>query len=70
MTFLVHVVSKERISVNSKKIEVVQNWPRPTSMTEIHSFLGLTGYYRWFVKDFSKMVAPLTRLTQKQVKFQ
>ncbi|XP_017974493.1 PREDICTED: uncharacterized protein LOC108661571 [Theobroma cacao] len=56
--------------VNPKKIEVVEKWPRPTSVMEIHSFLGLAIYYRWFVKDFSRLATPPTRLTQKNVKFQ
>ena len=69
VAFLGHVVSKDGIQVNSKKIEAVADWPRPATVTEIRSFLGLAGYYRRFVKDFSKIVAPLTRLTQKNVKF-
>ena len=64
-----HVVSKDGISVDPKKIEAVRDWDRPTTVTEIKSFLGLTGYYKRFVENFSKIVAPLTRLTQKNVKF-
>ena len=52
-----------------KKIEAIIDWPRPTTVTEIRSFLGSAGYYRRFMKDFSKIAAPLTRLTQKNVKF-
>ena len=70
VAFLGHVVSKDGIKVDPKKIEAVQKWARPTSATEIHSFLGLAGYYRRFVPDFSKVAAPLTRLTQKAVKYQ
>nr|XP_016499759.1 PREDICTED: uncharacterized protein LOC107818285 [Nicotiana tabacum] len=51
--------------VDLKKTEVVQKWPRPTSPTEIRSFLGLAGYYRRFVQDFSRIAALLTKLTQK-----
>ena len=69
MAFLGHVVSKDDIQVDPKKIEAVIAWPRPTTVAEVRSFLGLTGYYRRFVKDFSKIAAPLTRLTQKNVKF-
>ncbi|WMV37363.1 hypothetical protein MTR67_030748, partial [Solanum verrucosum] len=53
-----------------KKIEAVQNWPRPTSPIDIRSFLGLAGYYRRFVKGFSSIASLLTKLTQKTVKFQ
>ena len=55
--------------MDSQKIEAVSEWPRPTTMMEIISFLGLTGYYRRFVQDFSKIAAPMTRLTQENAKF-
>ena len=69
VAFLGHVVSKDDIQVDPKKIEAIIDWPRPITVTEVKSFLGLVGYYRRFVKDFSKIAAPLTRLTQKNVKF-
>ena len=55
--------------MDPKKIEAFIVWPRPTSVTEVRSFLGLVGYYRRFMKDFSKIAAPLTKLSQKNVKF-
>ncbi|KAH0695075.1 hypothetical protein KY285_022172 [Solanum tuberosum] len=70
VAFLGHIVSGDGIKVNTRKIEAVQNWPRSTSPTEIRSFLGLAGYYRRFVKGFSSIASPLTKLTQKTVKFQ
>jgi len=58
------------LRVDNQKIEAVKNWPRPTTPTEIHSFLGLVGYYRRFVEGFSSIAAPLTKLTHKETKFQ
>ena len=70
VSFLGHVISKEGVRVDPKKVEAASNWPRPTNVTEIRSFLGMAGYYRRFVKDFSRISAPLTRLIRKQVKFE
>ena len=70
VAFLGHVASKDGISVDPKKVESVVEWNRPNSVTEIHSFLGLAGYYWRFVEGFSHLAIPLTRLTQKGVKFE
>ncbi|PKU68675.1 putative mitochondrial protein [Dendrobium catenatum] len=69
ISFLGHMVSDEGILVDPQKIQAVANWPRPTTIFEIHSFLGMAGYYRKFVKGFSQISIPLTRLTQKSVAF-
>ena len=70
VVFLGHVVSKEDIMVDPKKIEAVRDWVRLASITEIQSFLGFAGYNRWSVEGFSSIASPLTRLTQKEVVFQ
>ncbi|CAN4091742.1 unnamed protein product [Withania somnifera] len=56
-------------TVDPVKIRAVRNWPRPTTITEIRSFVGPAGYYRRFVEGFSSITAPLTRLTRKNVAF-
>ncbi|XP_052197382.1 uncharacterized protein LOC127804547 [Diospyros lotus] len=70
VAFLGHIISAEGIAVDPAKIEAVQKWQAPNTIGEIRSFLGLAGYYRRFVEGFSKISAPLTRLTQKEVKFE
>ncbi|KAF8054210.1 hypothetical protein N665_1335s0001 [Sinapis alba] len=65
--FLGHRVSEQGVSADPEKIAVVEGWPRPTTASEIRSFLGLAGYYRRFVKGFSSIAKPLTKLTGKDV---
>ncbi|TYK26572.1 putative Retrotransposon protein [Cucumis melo var. makuwa] len=65
-----HVVSANGVSVNPQKVVAVVNWERPASATEVRSFLGLAGYYRRFVEDFSRLTLPLTALTRKNAKFE
>ena len=56
--------------MDPEKVEVVMNWKRPKSVFNIRNFLGLVGYYKRFIEDFSQLVAPMTRLTQKEVRFE
>ena len=63
-------MSVSSVSVDLEKVEAVMSWERPKSIFKIHSFLGLAGYYRRFIEDFSRLAAPMTRLTRKEVKFE
>ncbi|GKA28040.1 putative reverse transcriptase domain-containing protein [Tanacetum coccineum] len=67
--FLGHVVNQNGIHVDPGKIEAVKNWEAPTSPTGVRSFLGLAGYYRRFIANFSRIAKPLTLLTQKNKKY-
>nr|XP_043639059.1 uncharacterized protein LOC122610129 [Erigeron canadensis] len=67
--FLGHVVNKDGIKVDPNKIEAVEKWRRPETPTEIRQFLGLTGYYRRFIENFSRIAQPLTLLTHKDRSF-
>nr|GEZ61849.1 putative reverse transcriptase domain-containing protein [Tanacetum cinerariifolium] len=65
VAFLGHIVSAEGIMMDPAKVEAITKWPRPTSVTEVRSFLGLAGYYRRFVDGFSRLALPLTKLMRK-----
>ncbi|GJW09631.1 putative nucleotidyltransferase, ribonuclease H, partial [Tanacetum coccineum] len=67
--FLGHVIDSEGIHVDPAKIESIKDWESPKTPTEIRQFLGLAGYYRRFIEGFSKIAKPMTKLTQKSVKF-
>ncbi|GJS48024.1 putative reverse transcriptase domain-containing protein [Tanacetum coccineum] len=69
VAFLGHIVSAEGITMDPAKVEAITKWPRPTSVTEVRSFLGLAGYYRRFVEGFSRLALPLTKLMRKGEKF-
>ncbi|GJX17986.1 putative reverse transcriptase domain-containing protein [Tanacetum coccineum] len=63
--FLGHVIDSSGVHVDPAKIEAIKNWAAPTTPTEVRQFLGLAGYYRRFIKEFSLISKPLTKLTQK-----
>nr|GEX02729.1 putative reverse transcriptase domain-containing protein [Tanacetum cinerariifolium] len=67
--FLGHVIESQGIHVDPAKIESIKDWASPKLLMEIHQFLGLAGYYRRFIEGFSKIAKPMTKLTQKKVKF-
>jgi len=68
--FLGHIVAKDGISVDPAKVEASVNWPRPTNISEVRSFLGIVDYYRRFVEGFSKLTLPITKLLRKTTKFE
>ncbi|WVZ58161.1 LOW QUALITY PROTEIN: hypothetical protein U9M48_008462, partial [Paspalum notatum var. saurae] len=69
VSFLGHILSEKGVAVDPGKVESVLNWKQPESVSEIRSFLGLAGYYRRFIKDFSKTAKPMTSLTKKNAKY-
>jgi hypothetical protein len=69
IVFLGHIVSKEGIWPDPGKIDVVQRFPEPTTITNVRSFLGLTRYYRKYIKGYSRIAGPLFELTKKDVVF-
>ena len=64
-----HVVSSRGIEVDKAKIEIIQSLPYPTNVWEVRAFLGHAGFYRRFIKDFSKIASPLCKLLAKDVEF-
>jgi hypothetical protein len=70
VAFLGHIISTGGVSVDPGKVKDVLNWMPPATVSEIRSFLELAGYYRWFIKDFSKIAKPMTKLVEKNKAFE
>lgn len=68
--FLGHTVTKDGVLPNEDKIKIIREWPIPKNVKEIRQFLGTLGYYRRFIKDFAKLVKPLTNLLRKDTEFE
>ena len=69
LEYLGHAVGKDGIKVDPRKIETVTTWARPNDVSQLRSFLGLSNYFRRFFQGYSTLVAPLTHLTRKDVKY-
>ena len=70
MSFLGHLVSSSGVSIDPKKVAALMSWERPKSVFKILSFLGLARYYKRFIEDFSRLAAPMTKLSWNEVKFE
>ena len=67
--FLGHVISADGLAVEADKVKAIQDWPTPSGVDDVRSFLGLAGFYRRFIEHFSLKALPLTNLTQKSSRF-
>ena len=63
LKYLGHIVSRDGIATDPKKIEAIRNWPHPKTVTDVRSFTGFTNYYRKFIKGYAKIAQPLHELT-------
>ena len=69
MEFLGHVVGTDGVKVDPKKVQAVKDWPTPKDVKEVRSFLGLTGYFRRFIRHYAHKALPLTNLTKKETRW-
>ncbi|KMQ85218.1 reverse ribonuclease integrase, partial [Lasius niger] len=69
LKYLGHVIDRNGIRTDPEKVSAVANWPEPTSVEQVRQFLGMASWYRRFIADFSKIAAPLTKLTKKHARW-
>lgn len=67
LSYLGHVISSAGVATDPKKVQIIRDWPTPSSVKGLRSFLGMAGYYRKFVKNFGLISKPLTTLLKKGV---
>jgi hypothetical protein len=67
--FLGFIISTEGVKMDPKKVQTVQEWPKPKTVKDVQSFLGFANYYRRFIKHYSRISAPLTEVTKKEKGF-
>ena len=65
MSYLGHAISKEGVKVDPEKITSLIDWPKPTNILKLRGFLGLTGYYRRFIRNYAQKTAPLSNILKK-----
>lgn len=70
VSFLGHIIGKDGVKMDPRKVSAIQQWPPPNNVHELKSFLGLAGYYRKFIANYSNISAPLTELTKKLTAYQ
>ena len=68
--YLGHVITKDEISVDPDNIKAIEKWPVQKDVTDVRSFMGITGYYRRFIKGFSRIANLITSLQKKGKKFE
>jgi len=68
--FLGAIIEPNRIEIEKEKVDRVLSWPEPKNVKDVRKFLGLTNYYRRFIKDFAQVVRLMNMLTRKDVKWQ
>ena len=65
VSYLGHIISKEGVKVDPKKIKSITEWPNPTNISKLRGFLGLTRYYRRFIRNYAHKPSPLSNLLKK-----